>query len=200
MDLISEGNVGLIKAIEKINVDKLIQKNVCFMTYSTFWIRQSILMYLYNYNGMFKLNPQLTNELRKMKKSAIELEQKLCRKPTIDEIVDYININKESLRCKRLIKLFYINKTTDEGLVNVPDVQQNSHMFDELKFKVDNILLCLTYREAQVLKMSFGIDEDEMSSIEISKKLNLSVDRVRAIKKSGINRFATIVKEKRLYL
>jgi RNA polymerase primary sigma factor len=151
---------------------------------------------------MFKLNPHLTNQLRKMKKNVAVLEQKLQRNPSIEEIIDSVEIDKESLMGKRLMKLFYTNKINVDGNIQqyFSDIIEDLDSIEELKYKISNVLSKITYREAQVLKMCFGIDEDELTIKEISEKLNMSCDRVRAVKKSGMERFQTIASNKELYL
>jgi len=190
LDLIMEGNCGLIKALDKFDVNK----ETRFLTYATFWIRQSILIYLHNYNTLIKMNPQFNNELKEVKQIKLKLEQQLEREPTNAEILEHIEISENKL--KRIEELSSFQPTNLDAYFDIADEPSTKENEEEIRWKIKNVLGLLTFKEKLILELYFGINCDRKPLQLISQELNLSKERVRLLKQSGLNRIKNIIETK----
>ena len=194
-DLINEGNLGLIKAAQRFDETRGFK----FISYAVWWIRQSIIAAIADQSRMVRLPLNKVGNLTKIKKGISDLEQRLEREPTVDEVVGAISI---SGRHTSLDAPF--QEGEDHGLI---DIIQNEDsptadkklIFESLHAEIQRSLSTLTEREADVLRMFFGIGLPHAYTLEeIGNKHGLTRERVRQIKEKAIRRLKHHTKSKLL--
>ena len=192
-DLINEGNLGLIKAAEKFDETRGFK----FISYAVWWIRQSIIKALSDQCRTIRIPMNQVSYISKINKVLDKFEKEYERSPSIEEIKDETNINEDKI----LGILSYSGKTISletpikgEDTSCLIDILPNdtpssdSSMFNEDIAKVINIILStLSYRDGDVIRMSFGIGMEPMSNIEIANRFGIGTERVRQIQHSAIN-------------
>ncbi len=205
-DLISEGNLGLIKAAKRFDANK----NCKFISYAVWWIRQSILQAMAEQSRTIKLPINKIGSLHNIKKACFRLEQKLGRSPTIDEISEESAIDLEEVKKCMEINHKHIpldNPIQGEDNVKLSDVlpdhsnrgAEENMWLDDLSQEVGDILGSLPSRESEVLRLYFGIDQDvEYTLEEIGERFDLTRERVRQIKEKALTRLKHVSRLKRL--
>ncbi len=194
-DLINEGNLGLIKAANRFDETKGFK----FISYAVWWIRQSILQALAEQSRIVRLPLNRVGALNKIGKKFSELEQKFEREPTTSELADQLEMSIPEII--ETIKIAGRHLSVDAPFVQgednrlldvLPNEQQPSpdqHLIQEsLKIEINNLLKTLPEREAEVVKLFFGIDSPPLTLEEIGEKFNLTRERVRQIKEKAIRR------------
>lgn len=195
-DLINEGNLGLIKAATRFDETKGFK----FISYAVWWIRQAILSALADQSRIVRLPFNRVNELCRIGKISKRLEQNFGREPTSDEIADELGISSQevtnalniSSRHLSLDKPF--NDGEDNKLLDViydkyQPASDEIAMENSLNWEVDKTLSTLTDREAEVIRLYFGINIDNPLTLEeIGKIFKLTRERVRQIKEKALNR------------
>lgn len=197
MDLISEGNIGLLNAIEKFDVNR----GCHFISYAVWWIRQSILKAICEKSRMIKLPLNKANELVKIEKARKELQHQKGDDPSIDEIADFVGFEKENVEnliniSRDLVSLetpVYVEK--DSSLLgDMIESQGYKSPHEEASVKslqedILNVLETLSEKEAAVIKFRFGLDgEKPLSLKDIGEKFTLSKERIRQIEKKALKR------------
>ncbi len=197
MDLINEGNLGLIEAAKRFDPDR----NVKFITYAVWWIKQAIISAIAEQSGIFKISYKTLNLLNNVGRKFNELQKKLNRDPTPQELAKAMDI--DELALNSLLTTYgdhkslddYISSDTDD--LNYEDVIEQESVDDaetELikKSFVEHLmesLSILTERERDVLIHRFGLNGEEPKTLqEIGKILKLSRERVRQIEKSALEK------------
>ena len=189
LDLIQEGNIGLIEAAEKFDVGR----NVKFSTFATYWIKNRINYALVQQSKNIRLSHQTTAEIRQLKKATRELIKKINREPNIEELSEYMNISKEKIR--NLIRYSMdtvsydqaIDEEAQESLINyikTDDISPEEQLEEkEKKESIKKILESkfLTDTEKYILRKKFGFDSQVLSYIQIGKQLNMTGENVRQI-------------------
>lgn len=194
-DLINEGNLGLIKAANRFDETKGFK----FISYAVWWIRQSILQALAEQSRIVRLPLNRVGALNKIGKKFSELEQKFEREPTTSELAEQLEMS--ILEITETIKIAGRHLSVDAPFVQgednrlldiLPNEQQPSpdqHLIQEsLKIEINNLLKTLPEREADVVRLFFGIDTSPLTLEEIGEKFNLTRERVRQIKEKAIRR------------
>ena len=196
-DLINEGNLGLIKAAQRFDETRGFK----FISYAVWWIRQSILQALAEQARIVRLPLNKIGAINKMNKTFAQLEQKYEREPTQDEVAELLDVTpkdiKESLKHAGRHVSMDAPLTSDEDSSNMYEVlisedgetPDNQLMSDSLRKEVERALSTLTLREADVIRLYFGIGgKQPMTLEEIGEQFDLTRERVRQIKEKGIRR------------
>ena len=195
-DIINEGNLGLIKAAERFD-ETLGFK---FISYAVWWIRQSIAQALSENMRIVRLPINRINHINKIKKSIAELEQKYEREPTILEITQVLELTPNDVTIAINNSGRHISMDTpfvqgEEG--NMYDVLINEDasspdkdlLTDSLRKEIDRALNTLTQREADVIRLYFGVNGKHAHTlVEIGEEFNLTRERVRQIKEKAVKR------------
>ena len=205
-DLINEGNLGLIKAAKRFDETKGFK----FISYAVWWIRQAILSGLAEQSRIVRLPMNRVGTLHKIGKTSKSLEQEFGRAPSANEIADELEISpyevidtlRISLRHQSLDAPF--NDGEDNKLLDVisdncqPSTDEKT-MGNSLKLEIEKALSTLTDREAEVIRLYFGINKDIPLTLEdIGKIFKLTRERVRQIKEKALNRLRHQSRSKKL--
>jgi RNA polymerase primary sigma factor len=195
-DLINEGNLGLIKAAQRFDETRGFK----FISYAVWWIRQSILQALAEQARIVRLPLNKIGSINKINKTYAELEQKFEREPTVMEIAKVLEIAPEDV--KEAIRSSGRHVSMDAPLLdgedgNMYDVLLNDDtpgpdkglLNDSLRKEIERALSTLTYREASILRLYFGLNGKHPHTLEeIGEEFNLTRERVRQIKEKAIKR------------
>ena len=196
-DLISEGNIGLMNAIERFDVEK----GYHFISYAVWWIRQAILKAICEKSRMIRLPLNRANELVQIEKARKELQSGKAEDPELREIaravnmdeshvLDLINISRDLVSLETPV---YNEKDSsqlgdfieDSGYDHPEDIAiENSLIFD-----INEVLRTLTDKESEIIQYRFGLNGySPLSLKEIGDKYNLTKERIRQIEKKAIKR------------
>jgi RNA polymerase primary sigma factor len=196
-DLINDGNLGLIKAAQKFDVDR----GYKFISYAVWWVRQSILQSLSQSSRIVRVPLNRSNLLYKVGKATRELDQEFGRKPTPDEIAEKTGFPVEDVLDAIRIAATHVSldekmnddgddssflaHLEDENMVS-PDELADAAMLGETMKKV---LRTLSVRERTIMEMYFGLNGEEPLTLEaIGNRLGLTRERIRQIKEHAIQR------------
>lgn len=195
-DLINEGNLGLIKAAQRFDETRGFK----FISYAVWWIRQSILQALAEQSRIVRLPLNRVGSLNKISKASMELEQKYERDPSPEELAQALDVTSteviETLRVasRHMSMDAPFAQNEDNTLYDVLENTQQKKpdsglMSDSLKREIERVLYTLNEREANVVKLYFGLnDKHPLTLEEIGEKFNLTRERVRQIKEKAIKR------------
>jgi RNA polymerase primary sigma factor len=204
-DLINEGNLGLIKAAKRFDETRGFK----FISYAVWWIRQSILQALAEQSRIVRLPLNRVGALNKIGKKFSELEQEFEREPTAAELAEQLNMSINEIT--ETIKISGRHLSVDAPFVQgednrlldvLPNEMQpppDSELIREsLRVEVQQVLTTLSQREAEVIKLYFGLDGQTLTLEEIGEKFNLTRERVRQIKEKAIRRLRHASRSKAL--
>ena len=191
-DLIEEGNIGLIQAAKRFDVSR----NVKFITYAVWWIKQAIMHSLAEQSGTVKLPVKQAGKVLKINKRSQQMVQDLEREPTQSELAKDLGYRDEEVNS--IMRAYRTHLSLDSPLKDSEDTlyldlleNQSLIPFDDqlmqasLSAKVDELLEDLSEREALILKMRFGFLGEVRTLEEIGKEIGLSRERVRQIEKKA---------------
>jgi RNA polymerase primary sigma factor len=205
-DLINEGNLGLIKAAKRFDETRGFK----FISYAVWWIRQSILQALAEQSRIVRLPLNRVGALNKIGKKFSELEQSYEREPSASELAKELDMTLFEVADTLKISGRHISvdapfaQGEDNRLLDViQDDRQpnpdNTLMTESLKVEVRRALATLSEREAEVIRLYFGLDREHSLTLEeIGEKFNLTRERVRQIKEKAIRRLRHASRSKQL--
>jgi len=203
-DLINEGNLGLIKAAQRFDETRGFK----FISYAVWWIRQSILQALAEQARIVRLPLNKIGSINKINKTFAELEQKFEREPTILEIAQTLELAPEDVKdairsSGRHVSMDAPLQDGEDG--NMYDVLLNAEtptpdrglLNDSLRKEIERALSTLTYREASIIRLYFGLNGKHPHTLEeIGEEFNLTRERVRQIKEKAIKRLKHTTRSK----
>ena len=218
-DLISEGNIGLMKAVEKFDY----RKRNKFSSYATWWIRQSIMYDIKNNSRDIRLPVSVIANLMLHKKASKVIEEKVGREPTENEISNYVadhflsgkRENETAEKFEMKIQeakgatgaMVRLDKKVNEDAEVIDFIENPNDNYDptkqyskkELELVTRKVLSTLTPREEKIIRMRFGIGEEEAYTLEkTSKSFNVSRERIRQIEVIALRRLRHATRRRRL--
>jgi RNA polymerase primary sigma factor len=199
LDLINEGNLGLIQAAKKYDPFKE-GTDVKFITYAVWWIRQAILHALAEHAGSFRLPQKQANTLYRLERIRSVLGERFGRSPSEEELAEELGIGIEDVRVltQASQSSLSLNDPVDDGgdselgdlleQTVLPDTDERI-LRESFSYALGDALAELPERERRVLQLRFGLDDDQPKTLrEIGEILELSRERVRQIESRALNR------------
>ena len=196
LDLINEGNMGLIRAAERFDPDK----GFHFISYAVWWIRQAIILAISQKTSLIRIPLNRTADLQRIESVSKMLEHKLGRSPTPSEIAEEIDMDDDEVNYLKSISQDFISLDASTGdsddtpFMNIvedkqADAPDKRLLEDSLHEALEEVLATLTDSEREIIRMRFGLgDYQPMSLQQIGEKFNLSKERIRQIEKKAIRR------------
>lgn len=205
-DLISDGNLGLIKAGQRFDETRGFK----FISYAVWWIRQSIMQALAEQSRIVRLPLNRVASLNKISKTFSELEQKYEREPSLDELAEVLDVSTAEVDGNMKISGRHISMDApfiqgeENNLLDILESENeespdSSLMRNSLREEVQRVLSNLTQREADVINLYFGLNGEHSNTLdELGEKFNLTRERIRQIKAKAIRRLRHTSRSKAL--
>jgi RNA polymerase primary sigma factor len=204
-DLVAEGNLGLIRAVEKFNP----KFNTRFSTYGAWWIKQSVRRALANHSKTIRLPVHVVDKLQKIRRASHQLTEILGRIPDDSEVADELNIPVSKVTRIRsashqMLSLDASSNNNDTDLPSFSEILADEQALDpafeasdkNIKENILTALNTLDDREQKILALRFGLNgEKELTLANIGKKFKLTRERIRQLQNSALNKLQRRIKQ-----
>jgi RNA polymerase primary sigma factor len=195
MDLIEEGNIGLMKAIDKFDY----RKGFKFSTYATWWIKQSITRAIPDQSRLIRIPVHMYDTINKLKRVNKEMTQEMGKEPSLQELADRMGLTETKVA--DIYKIAMDPVSMESGIRDDEDSTLNDFIADDrpdpdeytkeslLKDAIEEVLESLTSQEALVIRMRMGLDDGQTKTLDqIGKIFNLTRERIRQLEERALRK------------